>query len=68
MTVSTAVLPPAAVLIPGPPSSPSLSLRFSGGAPEEEEAPQSAGRFCPDILRFLKGQKETEGNHEITNV
>lgn len=51
MTVSTAVLPPAAVLIPGPPSSPSLSLRFSGGPPEDEEA-QSAGRFCPDIVRF----------------
>lgn len=53
MTVSTAVLPPAAVLIPGPPSSTSLSLRFSGGPPEEDEA-QSAGRFCPDIVKFLK--------------
>lgn len=50
MTVSTAVLPPAAELTLGPPSSPSLSLRFSGGAPEDEDVLGSAGRFCPDIL------------------
>ena len=60
MTVSTAVLPAAAALTPGPPSSPSLSLRFSGGAPEDEEPLESAGRFCPDILRLLQHTERQE--------
>lgn len=58
MTVSTAVLPPAAALTPAPPSSPSRSLRFSGGAPEDEGPLGSAGRFCPDIVGLLKQIQE----------
>lgn len=56
MTVSTAVLPPAVALTPWTTSSPpSRSLRFSGGAPNEEGPPLgSDGRFSPDILSELK--------------
>lgn len=54
ITVSTAV----AALTPAPASSPSRSLRFSGGAPEDEAPLGSAGRFCPDILRLLEKDRD----------